>query len=117
MPWISVIIKTDSMHVEALSDAMLELGALSTDIHDSAAGTEHEQPLFGEPGESIVGIWLAPELTALFKGDIDISAVMHAAAEAAGLSTPPSYHIEYVEEQDWVRVTQSQFNPIRISPR
>ena len=82
MPWISVIIKTDSMHVEALSDAMLELGALSTDIHDSAAGTEHEQPLFGEPGEPIAGIWLAPELTALFKGETDIPAVMRAAAEA-----------------------------------
>ncbi|MBN9133536.1 MAG: 50S ribosomal protein L11 methyltransferase [Nitrosospira multiformis] len=117
MPWISVIIKTDSMHVEALSDAMLALGALSTDIHDSAAGTEHEQPLFGEPGEPAAGIWLAPELTALFKGDTDTSAIMRAAAEAAGLPAPPSYHIEYVEEQDWVRVTQSQFNPIRISSR
>ncbi|ODT62883.1 MAG: ribosomal protein L11 methyltransferase [Nitrosomonadales bacterium SCN 54-20] len=117
MAWISVIIKTDSMHVEALSDAMLALGALSTDIHDSAAGTEHEQPLFGEPGEPIADIWLAPELTALFKGDTDISTVMRAAAEAVGLPAPPSYHIEYVEEQDWVRVTQSQFNPIRISSR
>ena len=117
MAWISVIIKTDSMHVEALSDAMLALGALSTDIHDSAAGTEHEQPLFGEPGEPIGDIWLAPELTALFKGDTDTSAVMRAAAEAVGLPAPPSYHIEYVEEQDWVRVTQSQFNPIRISSR
>ncbi len=117
MPWISVIIKTDSMHVEALSDAMLALGALSTDIHDSAAGTEHEQPLFGEPGEPAAGVWLAPELTALFKGDTDIPAVMRAAAEAAALPAPPSYRIEYVEEQDWVRVTQSQFNPIRISSR
>lgn len=117
MAWISVIIKTDSMHVEALSDAMLALGALSTDIHDSAAGTEHEQPLFGEPGEPIADIWLAPELTALFKGETDISTVIRAAAEAVGLPAPPSYHIEYVEEQDWVRVTQSQFNPIRISSR
>lgn len=121
MPWICVVIKTDNLHAEALSDAMLALGALSTDIHDSAAGTEHEQPLFDEPGESVTGtvggIWLAPELTALFKGDTDIPAVMRAAAEAAGLPAFPSYHVEYVEEQDWVRVTQSQFNPIRISSR
>ena len=34
-----------------LSDALIELGALSTDMHDAAAGTEREQPLFGEPGE------------------------------------------------------------------
>lgn len=117
MPWISVVIKIDNIHAEALSDAMLALGALSTDIHDSAAGTEHEQPLFDEPGEFVASIWLAPELTALFKGDTDIPPVMRAAAEAAGLPAPPSYHIEHVEEQDWVRVTQSQFNPIRISSR
>ena len=65
--WISLAIETDNAHAEVLSDALLELGALSTDLHDAAAGTEREQPLFDEPGEAPGEIWPASELTALFE--------------------------------------------------
>jgi ribosomal protein L11 methyltransferase len=117
MPWISLAIETDDTHAEVLSDALLELGALSTDIHDAAAGTEREQPLFGEPGEAPGKVWLTSELTALFEAETDIPFIVQAAAEAAQLSRLPSYRITHVEEQDWVRLTQSQFDPIRISSR
>jgi ribosomal protein L11 methyltransferase len=117
MPWISLSLQTDDIHAEVLSEALLELGALSTDIHDAAAGTEREQLLFDEPGEFSGDIWRAVELTSLFDAGVDIPSIIHAATQAAGLSDPPSYHVEFVEEQDWVRVTQSQFNPIRVSPR
>jgi ribosomal protein L11 methyltransferase len=115
--WISLAIETDNAHAEILSDALLELGALSTDLHDAAAGTEREQPLFDEPGEAPGTIWRASELTALFGADADISSILQAAAETAQLASLPSYHITQVEEQDWVRLTQSQFDPIRISSR
>lgn len=117
MSWISLTLETDDAHAEILSDAMLELGALSTDIHDAAAGTEREQPLFGEPGELVGEIWSASELTALFEADADITSIVRAAAQAAQLSSPPAYHLTHVEEQDWVRITQSQFDPIQISSR
>src|SRR5690242_13356516 len=117
MPWISLAIETDDTHAEILGDALLELGALSTDIHDAAAGTEREQPLFGEPGEAPGKVWLASELTALFEADANIPFIVQAAAEAAQLASVPSYRITPVEEQDWVRVTQSQFDPIQISSR
>ena len=42
---------------------------------------------------------------------------MRAAVEVAGLPFPTSYRITQVEEQDWVRTTQAQFSPIRISSR
>jgi ribosomal protein L11 methyltransferase len=115
--WISLAIETDNAHAEVLSDALLELGALSTDHHDAAAGTEREQPLFDEPGEAPGEIWPASELTALFEADADIPSILQAAAETAQLASLPSYHITQVEEQDWVRLTQSQFDPIRISSR
>lgn len=51
MSWISITIETDSTHAEVLSDVLLEMGALSVDIQDAAAGTDLEEPLFGEPGE------------------------------------------------------------------
>ena len=115
MPWISLAIETDNIHAEVLSEALLELGALSTDIHDAAAGTEREQVLFDEPGETSGEFWFASELTALFNADVDIPTIVRAATEAAQLSNPPRYYVKYVEEQDWVRSTQSQFRPIRIS--
>lgn len=117
MSWISLAIETDSAHAEVLSDALLELGALSTDIHDAATGTEREQFLFDEPGEPSGAIWLTSELTALFNAHVDIAPIVEAAAKAAHLPTQPSYRITHVEEQDWVRITQSQFGPIRISSR
>ena len=117
MPWISLTIETDAAHAEILSDALLELGALSADIHDAAAGTEREQPLFGEPGELPEKIWPAAEITALFDADADVSAVVQAAAQAAELGSLPIYRLAEVPEQDWVRLSQAQFTPIQISAR
>lgn len=117
MAWTSLSIEIDAAHTEVLSDALLELGALSTDIHDAAAGTEREQPLFGEPGVFSEKFWSAAEVTALFDASADIPAIVQAAAQAAQLSRLPSYRLAQVEEQDWVRLTQSQFDPIQISSR
>ncbi len=64
MPWISLAIETDDTHAQVLSDALMELGALSTDLHDAAAGTEREQLLFDEVGEANGQIWVASEVTA-----------------------------------------------------
>ena len=117
MPWISLAIETDDTHAQVLGDALMELGALSTDLHDAAAGTEREQLLFDEVGEANGKIWVASEVTALFDEAADIPSILHAATDAAGLPFPPSYRTTHVEEQDWVRATQSQFSPIQISPR
>jgi ribosomal protein L11 methyltransferase len=73
--------------------------------------------LFDEPGEEPDRFWRASELTALFNADADIPAIVQAAAEAARLASLPPYSVTYVEEQDWVRLTQSQFDPIKISSR
>ncbi|MEP7072759.1 MAG: 50S ribosomal protein L11 methyltransferase, partial [Nitrosospira sp.] len=117
MFWISLTIETDSAHAEILSDVMLELGALSADIHDAAAGTEREQFLFDEPGGISGEIWSTSELTALFDADADIPIIVQAAERAAQLPRPLIYRLAHVEEQDWVRITQSQFSPIQISSR
>lgn len=117
MSWISLTIRIDSAHAEVLSEALLEQGALSVDIHDAAAGTAHEQLLFGEPGAPTDEIWLDAEVTALFTEDADIPVIMQTVTQVSELSVQPRYHLADVEEQDWVRLTQSQFNPIQISSR
>lgn len=117
MAWITLSIKTDSAHAELLSDTLMEQGALSVDIHDAAADTQDEQMLFGEPGEPSGEIWQNAEVSALFTQDTDIADVLHHTAAAMKLSTPLQYRLKHMEEQDWVRLTQSQFDPIQISSR
>jgi ribosomal protein L11 methyltransferase len=100
-----------------LGDALMEQGALSVDIHDAAADTPNEQMLFGEPGEPDGEIWQHAEVAALFNQGADFDEILCNVAQTAHLSNPPDYRLEYIEEQDWVRLTQSQFDPIQISPR
>lgn len=117
MPWQSVRIRIDSRHAESLSDALMEQGALSVSLEDADAGTVDETPLFGEPDQPSAALWPRSIAVALLEEDADARAVLEAAARQAGVAPLPEYRIEAVDEQDWVRLTQSQFDPIRISDR
>ncbi|MHB9119257.1 MAG: 50S ribosomal protein L11 methyltransferase [Burkholderiales bacterium] len=117
MAWQSLKVRTDERHAERLSDALLELGALSAGIEDADAGTEREQPVFGEPGEPPPGVWQHSVVSALFPADADIAAVMAELDASLELGLGRDWSVEALEETDWVRLTQSQFDPIPISPR
>jgi ribosomal protein L11 methyltransferase len=117
MGWQALKIRSGDAQAEALSDALLELGALSAGIEDAFAGTEQEQPLFGEPGEPAAGVWQTSIVSALFPSEADVPALAHEAAHRAGMGETPPFSVETVEDQDWVRLTQSQFEPIKISER
>ena len=117
MSWITLIIRADDTYAESLSDVLLEHGALSVDIHDAAAGTEEEQPLYGEPGLPEEQVWQKAEVSGMFEQNTDINAIMQSVKKTLQLTDAPVYRVETVKEQDWVRLTQSQFNPIRISTR
>jgi ribosomal protein L11 methyltransferase len=108
---------------EPLGDALLDLGALSVTVEDDAAGGYDENPLYGEPGLSPeVQAWDRSAVTALFNPDIDASGSAEfipellAALKEAGFQLAPPQE-KTVEEQDWVRLTQSQFAPIQIGER
>ncbi|MEI8385264.1 MAG: 50S ribosomal protein L11 methyltransferase [Nitrosomonadaceae bacterium] len=118
MSWISITIETDAAHAEVLSDALLEMGALSVDIQDAAAGTDLEQPLFGEPGEPAEKkIWQSAKITAILATDADVEEFIRAASQAAEITSLPVYRVDELPEQDWVRMSQDQFTPIKISSR
>ncbi|WP_028456611.1 50S ribosomal protein L11 methyltransferase [Chitinilyticum litopenaei] len=116
MPWQELRITTDSRHAEALSDALFDLGALSVSIEDAAAGTDAEKPIFGEPGEPVDQLWDHSVVVAHLDDGMDADLTVAAAAQAIG---QPLSQVEVltIEEQDWVRLTQSQFDPIPISQR
>lgn len=113
MAWISLRIEAHDNTAESLSDALMTLGALSASIEDANAETPDEQPIFGEPGDPPPGIWQQNIVSALFNDDVDVAKVMSDLAGETGLNDLV-YSVEQVAEQDWVRATQSQFDPIRI---
>ena len=117
MSWISVIIDTDCRHAEPLADALLDAGALSASIEDADAGTPDETPQFGEPGSITTPGWARSRVVGLLDAGTDIDELLETCAEAAGLDGVPVYALEKVEEQNWVQLTQSQFEPIRVSGR
>lgn len=116
MSWLQVTLDTDSAVAEKLADALMDLGALSAAIEDAAAGTDAEEPIFGEPGEPVDRMWRTSRILALFDPTQDVALLIAAAASECGVPTP-SWQMEEIAEQDWVRATQAQFDPIRISDR
>jgi len=104
--------------VENASDALIdELEALSVSVEDADADSDAEQALFGEPGMPAPRPgWQRSVLRALFADEAQ-------ATEAATLLLAQDWAkdvrvqtIQPVEDQDWVRLTQSQFAPVPITP-
>ena len=117
MPWLNLIVDSDAEHADALSESLLDTGALSVELLDADADTPEEQAIFGEPGEPPPGVWQHSRVSALFEEHQDIGAILRRAADKIGLTQLPEFQIEALSDNDWVRHTQSQFDPIPISPR
>ncbi|GGY02050.1 50S ribosomal protein L11 methyltransferase [Paludibacterium paludis] len=116
MAWQQATIEADSAVAERLADALMDVGALSSAIEDAFAGTAQEEPIFGEPGEPVDRMWRQSRIITLFEEGADVALTIAAASNACQIAPPP-FSVERIEEQDWVRMTQAQFEPIRISDR
>lgn len=103
--------------VEALSDALQELQALSVAVEDADAGSADEHALFGEPDmPAPQGGWPRSQLAALFAAEDEARvalACLQGQEVFAGCEAPT---IAPLPEQDWVRLTQAQFAPVSITP-
>ncbi len=103
--------------VETLSDALDALDALSVSVEDADAQTDAEQALFGEPGmPPPKDGWQRSRVLALYHTE-------EMATEALALLKAQDFFadcqilgLQVVPEQDWVRLTQSQFTPVEITP-
>jgi ribosomal protein L11 methyltransferase len=104
--------------VEPVSDALAdELDALSVSVEDADAGNDAEQALFGEPDMPPPAAgWERSTLRALFDTErqAECAATWLLAQDwTAGLHLQS---LEVLADQDWVRITQSQFAPVEITP-
>ena len=116
MSWQSITCTVHGKDVEALSDALLAGGALAIDVSDADADTPAERPAFAEPG-SPTEPWERSQVTALFAPGVDVASALARACRAAGVEPPSEFLRAELAERDWVRLTQAQFKPIRISAR
>ncbi len=113
-----IVFQTDRSHADALTDSLLEAGALSATVEDADAGLPDEQPLFGEPGgEPELPAWNRSKIVALFDDQSDADAIVTEAFQTAGLKAVPVLERRSVANADWVRLTQAQFDPIHIGER
>ena len=118
MSYRELIVELDRARAEALSDALMELGALSVSVEDADADTPDEQPLFGEPGLTPdQTAWQHSRVIALLAPEHDPAVLAAAAGNAVGLAAIPAFQVREVADEDWVRLTQSQFEPIAIGKR
>jgi ribosomal protein L11 methyltransferase len=103
--------------VEAVGDALDALDALSVSVEDADAQTDAEQALFGEPGMPPPKEgWKRSRIVALFADQAvaqDASRLLALQDFFAGCDV---LGIQAVADQDWVRLTQSQFAPVEITP-
>lgn len=117
-----LVLRAPAAVVEPLSDLLMdELESLSVSVEDADADTEAERALFGEPGMPAPAPgWDRSTLKALFETEAaaDQAAAMALAQFGTHLGKPGAHvqALHAVEDQDWVRLTQSQFSPVEITP-
>jgi ribosomal protein L11 methyltransferase len=112
--WLLLKIQATDSNADTISDALMSFGALSASIEDAHAETTAEQAIFGEPGDPPPGIWQQNIVTAMLDESADIEDLLQNLKTATEINQF-SYTTETIEEQDWVRATQAQFDPINIT--
>ena len=103
--------------VELVSEALEALDALSVSVEDADAETEHEQALFGEPGMPPPKEgWQRSQVVALFAKEEEARQAALLLAAQDFFEACEVISLGALPDQDWVRLTQSQFAPVEITP-
>ena len=117
MAWQALEFEVSGADVEALSDALFDAGALSIDVTDADEGSVKERAIYLEPGEEILLSWGYNLVVGLFDKDIEVADIFSFVSDVLQplQLSPPQTRL--VDDQDWVRLTQQQFQPIQITKR
>jgi ribosomal protein L11 methyltransferase len=107
--WLQLVFETNREQVPALEDALLELGALSVTLLDSA-----DEPVF-EPGVGETPLWLATKLVALFDAQYQAEVIISALRQQ--ISPLPAWRAEQLQDQVWERAWMVDFQPMRFGNR
>lgn len=111
MPWLQLELESTPETAERLSNLLSASGACAVTLQDAA-----DQPLF-EPPPGATPLWGATRVVGLFEADADIEAVLRALASALAPAPLPDWHLNPLEDRDWVRAWMDDFRPMRFGER
>ena len=117
MAWLSLQFRVPGADVDVLSDALFSVGALSVDVTDADEGSQKERAIYLEPGEDILLSWGYNSIIGLFDRHACASQIVSALTDLVHPLKLPEPVERLVDDQDWVRLTQQQFEPIQITQR
>jgi ribosomal protein L11 methyltransferase len=109
--WLLLKLNATEQNADLISDALMDIGALSASIEDANAETPAEQAIFGEPSSADIqfpppGIWQQNIVTAMFDENINLAQIIEQLSQKTAIAHF-QYHTEVIAEQDWVRATQA----------
>lgn len=111
MPWVRLIIETESGTAEQLSELLSELGAAAVTLEDDA-----DQPLY-EPAVGETPLWNRTRVIALLQADHPIHELIDALERAMAPQPLPPWRTEALEDKDWERAWMDDFKPMRFGRR
>ena len=114
-----LVLNCAEAEAESLSDVLMDTGVLAVTLEDADSETVSEQPLYGEPGlEPEVRAWRNNRIVALLPDGLDPGQVLEQLTGETGREIANGeWFLREVPDEDWVRLTQSQFGPIQIGER
>ena len=115
MSFLALSFDADAADAARWADALLDAGALAIDTADPHAGSDAEIARYDEPDATAVDLWPVCRLSALFAKDADAGNALARVSVALGAAVP-AYTIAAIADDDWVRKTQQQFQPICVAP-
>jgi len=116
---LELVLRAPEALVEPISDALSdELQALSVSVEDADADSASEQAIFGEPGMPAPReAWVRSTIKALFETEEEATEAATLLLAQDWASEVSVVALDKVPEEDWVRLTQSQFQPVHITDR
>ena len=108
MPWLQLELEASPDNAEQLSELLSAAGAAAVTMQDAA-----DQPLF-EPPPGTTPLWNATRVAGLFEADTDITAVLAQLQQQLDPAPLPAWHLNPLEDRDWVRAWMDNFQPMRF---
>ncbi|HAU5567039.1 50S ribosomal protein L11 methyltransferase [Pantoea sp. SM3] len=111
MPWIQIKINSTGENAEPLSDALMDVGAVSVTFQDT-----HDNPVY-EPLPGETRLWGDTDVIGLFDAETEMDDVVAELSQHPLLGSHFHHKIEQIEDKDWEREWMDNFHPMRFGER